>query len=130
MKGDEKVSPKALFGEFFKEKRIEKKFTLRAFCKKFGFDPGNVSRMERGLLNPPASREKLEKYASHLGIEKGSDAWIEFFDRASACKGEIPIEILENDELMKSLPLIFRTFRSKKVSKKAVDKLIEIIKEL
>ncbi len=130
MKGDEKVSPKALFGEFFKEKRIEKKFTLRAFCKKFGFDPGNVSRMERGLLNPPASREKLEKYASHLGIEKGSDAWIEFFDRASACKGEIPIEILENDELMKSLPLIFRTFRSKKVSKKAVDKLIERIKEL
>lgn len=121
---------KALFGEFFKEKRIEKGFTLRMFCKKFGFDPGNVSKMERGLLNPPASREKLEKYTSYLGIEKGSDAWIEFFDRASACKGEIPTEILENDELMKSLPLIFRTFRSKKVSKKVVNDLIERIKRI
>lgn len=130
MKGGERVSPKTLFGDFFKEKRIEKGFTLRMFCKKFGFDPGNVSKMERGLLNPPASREKLEKYASYLGIEKGSDAWIDFFDRASVCKGEIPTGILENDELMKSLPLIFRTFRSKKFSKKAVGKLIERIKEL
>ena len=121
---------KPLFGEFFKEKRIEKGFTLRMFCKNFGLDPGNVSKMERGLLNPPGSREKLEKYTSYLGIEKGSDAWIEFFDRASACKGEIPIEILENDELMKSLPLIFRTFRSKKVSKKVVNDLIERIKKI
>jgi len=123
------VSPKALFGEFFKKKRIEKGFTLRMFCKKFGFDPGNISKMERGLMIPPASREKLEKYASCLGIEKGSDGWFEFFDRAAACKGEIPTEILENDELMKSLPLIFRTFRSKKLSRKVVNDLIERIKK-
>jgi len=124
------VNPKTLFGDFFKEKRIEKGFTLRMFCKKFSFDPGNISKMERGLMNPPGSREKLEKYALCLGIEKGSDGWFEFFDRAATCKGEIPTEILENDELMKSLPLIFRTFRSKKISKTVVADLIERIKEL
>ncbi|HDZ26697.1 hypothetical protein LCGC14_1060350 [marine sediment metagenome] len=124
------MNPKTLFGDFFKEKRIEKGFTLRMFCKKFSFDPGNISKMERGLMNPPGSREKLEKYALCLGIEKGSDGWFEFFDRAATCKGEIPTEILENDELMKSLPLIFRTFRSKKISKTVVADLIERIKEL
>jgi len=125
------MKPKSLiFGEFFKAKRIEKGLTLREFCKTCNFDPGNISKMERGLLNPPSARDKLEKYASCLGIEKGSDDWFEFFDRAAACKGEIPAEIMAESELIESLPLIFRTFRSKKVSKKAVTELIERIKKL
>lgn len=130
MKGGEKVSPKALFGEFFKEKRIEKGFTLREFCRKFGLNAGNVSKMERGLLKPPDPNGKLEKYASYLGIEKGTDDWYELFDLASACKGEIPEEFLKNEELVKSLPVIFRTFRRKKVSEKVLKDLIERIRKL
>jgi len=122
------MKPKALFGEFFKAKRIEKGFTLREFCKKFGLDPGNISKMERGLLKPPNSKEKLGEYAFYLGIEKGKDDWYEFFDLAAACKGEIPEEFLESEELVKSLPIIFRTIRGKRVSSKLLDELIERIR--
>jgi transcriptional regulator with XRE-family HTH domain len=129
VRGDANMKPKALFGEFFKAKRIEKGLTLRKFCKKFGLDPGNISKMERGLLKPPDSKEKLEEYASYFGLEKGSDDWYEFFDLAAACKGAIPEEFLESEELVKSLPIIFRTIRGKRVSSKLLDELIERIRK-
>lgn len=121
--------PKTLFGEFFKAKRIEKRLTLREFCKKYGLDPGNISKLERGFLPPPTSREKLESYASFLGLKKGSNDWIEFFDRAAACQGKLPEDVLEDSEIIKNLPLIFRTIRGKKVSPKLLDELIEKIKK-
>jgi len=122
------MSPKAMFGEYFKTKRIEKGMTLRDFCKKFGLDPGNISKLERGLLPPPTSREKLEAYASFLGLNKGNDDWMEFFDRAAACRGEIPRDLLEDSEVVKNLPVIFRTIRGKKVSSRLLDELIEKIR--
>ena len=122
------MKPKAMFGDFFKTKRIEEGFTLREFCKVHKLDPGNISRMERGLLKPPSSKEKLEEYASYLRIDKGSDDWYEFFDLAAACRGEIPDEILDDEELLKHLPIIFRTIRGKKLSKKQLEELIEIIR--
>jgi transcriptional regulator with XRE-family HTH domain len=122
------MSPKAMFGEYFKTKRIEKRMTLRDFCKKFSLDPGNISKLERGLLPPPTSREKLEAYASFLGLKKGSDDWMEFFDRAAACRGELPKDILDDSEVVKNLPVIFRTIRGKKVSAKLLEELIEKIR--
>ncbi len=89
-----------------------------------------MSKIERGLMSPPSSREKLEAYASYLGLKPGTDDWIEFFDRASACKGEIPREILEDDRLVESLPLIFRTIRGKKVSAAMLEELAKKIREL
>jgi transcriptional regulator with XRE-family HTH domain len=123
------MKPKLVFGEFFKRLRIEKGMTLRSFCLKNGFDPGNISKIERGLLAPPSAREKLEEYARALGIKPGSGDWIEFFDRASACKGEIPLEIMNDAELVEKLPLIFRTIRGKKVSDKQLDELAELIRK-
>jgi len=83
-----------LFGSYFKEMRIKRRLTLRLFCETFGFDPGNISKLERGLLPPPQSKEKLEQYAQALGLRKGSSAWYEFFDLAAASRGQIPEEIL------------------------------------
>ncbi len=47
------------FGEFFKAKRQALGLTLREFCLKHKLDPGNISRLERGLLAPPQGRERL-----------------------------------------------------------------------
>jgi transcriptional regulator with XRE-family HTH domain len=124
------MKPKTLFGDFFKSKRIERGFTLREFCKTYDLDPGNISKMERGLLEPPNSREKLEEYANYLRLKKGSSDWYELFDKAAACKGKIPEEFLDNTEIINSLPIIFRTFRSKKISKEVVKDLIEKIKQV
>jgi transcriptional regulator with XRE-family HTH domain len=72
----------ALFGEYFKKKRLGIGKTLRQFCLENGLDPGNISKIERGILRPPQSREKLAHYAKCLGITEGSDEWLEFFDVA------------------------------------------------
>ena len=123
------MKARPLFGDYFKQKRIEKGYTLREFCRRFDLDPGNISKLERGMLPPPESKEKLEQYARALGLKNGTDEWYQFFDLAAACKGVIPHELLEDEELVKSLPIIFRTFRSKKVSKKTVDELIKKLKK-
>ena len=116
------------FGELFKSLRIESRQTLRRFCLENGFDPGNISKLERGRLAPPQSREKLDEYARALHLEEGSDEWFEFYDRAAACAGQIPKEILDDEELVGKLPLIFRTLRGEKLTEEQMRDLMETIR--
>ena len=115
------------FGNFFKERRIALKKTLRQFCFESELDPGNISKLERGILPPPQSREKLEEYAKLLRIKKGSDEWYTFFDLAAAETGRIPDDLMSGRKIEDKLPILFRTLRGQKVPN---DKLEELIKKL
>jgi transcriptional regulator with XRE-family HTH domain len=119
----------ALFGEFFKKKRIESGKTLRQFCLENNLDPGNISKLERGILPPPTSEEKLEHYARCLKIKKGSDEWYEFFDLAHASAGRIPEEIVSDENLLSKLPLVFRTLRGQKLTREQLNELAKRLKE-
>ncbi|NQT06910.1 MAG: hypothetical protein HQ575_05150 [Candidatus Omnitrophica bacterium] len=116
------------FGGFFKEKRIELSLTLRQFCENNDLDAGNISKMERGILPPPKAEELLKKYAKSLNLKEGTDDWYLFFDLAAAETGRFPKELMEKD-VLKRMPLLFRTLRGKKLTKEKLDKLIRIIKE-
>ena len=116
------------FGAYFKAMRIRAGLTLRAFCQEHGFDPGNMSKLERGRLAPPESEDKLTKYATALGLEPGSDEWDEFFDRAAAERGRIPNDILSDEEVLGRLPVLFRTLRGAKVEASRLDEFIERIR--
>ena len=59
------------FGSFLKKARLRTGLGLRDFCILHRFDPGNYSRIERGLFGPPQSQEQLEKYAQALGLQRG-----------------------------------------------------------
>jgi len=118
-----------MFGEFFKRKRKELGFTLRGFCQKYGLDPGNLSRIERGLAPPPQGRKLLLQYAGFIGLKPETDEWYEFYDLAYAASGRIPKEIMDNNELTKKLPIVFRTLRGQKVPDEKLDDLIKLIKE-
>jgi transcriptional regulator with XRE-family HTH domain len=120
---------KLTFGEFFKEKRIVLKKTLRQFCAGNKLDPGNISRLERGLMPPPQGSDKLEEYARYLHIKKGSDDWYKFFDLARIEAGRIPEALLNNESVAASLPILFRTLRGQKISEKKLEKLVELIKK-
>jgi transcriptional regulator with XRE-family HTH domain len=76
-----------LFGSYFKEVRIKRRLTLRQFCEKFGFDPGNISKLERGLLPPPQSKIKWNSMPSVGSAER--EVWYEFFDLAATSRGQI-----------------------------------------
>lgn len=115
------------FGDFFKAKRIQLGFTLRQFCLENNLDPGNISKLERGLF-PPPQHEKLKEYAKLLGIKEGSDDWYQFFDLAAAEKGKIPQDILSDKAVVAKLPILFRTLRGKKISDEKLNKLIRKIK--
>ena len=122
------MKSRGAFGEFFKAKRMALGLTLREFCLKHKLDPGNMSRMERGLLPPPQSRERLEQYAKSLELKQGSDDWYALFDLAAAAKGRIPDELLEDKELVSKLPLVFRTLRGQRITDKQLDELVKKIR--
>lgn len=116
------------FGEFFKAKRQALSLTLREFCLKHKFDPGNMSRMERGLLPPPQERQRLEEYAKYLELKSGGDDWYTFFDLAAAAKGRLPDELLEDKEVVAKLPLVFRTLRRKRLTEQQLSELVKTIR--
>ena len=116
------------FGALLKRLRLNRGVTLREFCNRHGFDPGNYSRLERGVFNPPHDRQKLEQYARALGLSPGDDDWLDFFDTAAASRGEIPQDLLSDEEVVKKLPLLFRTLRATQVSPDKLDELVDRIR--
>ncbi len=117
------------FGAFFRECRTKQGLTLRAFCRKHGLDAANISRLERGQVPPPTSRDKLEEYAAALGLERGSDDWFEFFDRAAASSGRVPADLMDDKALVAKLPLVFRTLRGARVTQEQLEDLIERLRK-
>jgi len=117
------------FGKFFKEKRIALKLTLREFCRRNGFDPGNISKLERGILLPAKDKDRLAVYASALGLTPGTSEWDYFFDLADIANRRIPEDLTNDQRLLNALPVLFRTVRGKETDEEARKKLIEYIKK-
>lgn len=117
------------FAEFFKEKRMTLGLTLRQFCQKNGFDPGNISKLERGVFAAPQTEEKLEEYAKALKLKKGSDEWIGFFDLAAVSNRDLGMMKLKNESIIEKLPILFRTLDNKELTAEKLDQIIELIKQ-
>jgi transcriptional regulator with XRE-family HTH domain len=116
------------FGIFFKQKRIERGLTLRELCRTYGFDAANVSRIERGLMAPPQTRETRLKYARALGIEEGNDDWLTFCDLAAISAGKMPNDMASDEEVLNALPILFRSVRRKSLDKKDLEKLVATVR--
>lgn len=117
------------FGEFFNRKRRAIGLPLRKFCVQYNFDPGNLSKLERGLLPAPQSHEKLACYANALNIQEGSDEWYEFFDLATLSAKRLPDDIASDEEVMNALPILFRSIRDKNVEENHLRSLISTIRK-
>jgi transcriptional regulator with XRE-family HTH domain len=117
------------FGRTLKELRIKKGLTLRHACRVVNYDPSNWSKIERGKMSPPSNERTLRKWAKILGISKTKRIQ-EFIDEASLAQGIIPQDILSQDNIVDFLPAFFRTLRNKKPTKKEIDRLIDLIKDV
>lgn len=115
----------AVFGALMKGLRAQKRITLREFCKRANADPGNISRIERGVWPPPQNHDILERYAKALDIKEGTDDWYRFFDSAAADTGIVPQDIMSEKEVVKLLPVLFRTIRRTKPTEEDLNRLVE-----
>lgn len=115
------------FGEFVMMLRKRNRITLREFCRLTKVDPSNWSKIERGMLAPPKSKEVLEEIANALKLNKGSEEYFLLNDLAAI--SFIPKDLMDDEELLNKLPIFFRTLRGQPPSKKELEELIQIIKE-
>lgn len=113
------------FGAYIKQIRLQKRVTLREFCRITGIDPSNWSKIERGILLPPKSKKTLEEIAKVLKIEKESEEWYTLMDLAAI--GYIPKELLADQSIVEKLPVFFRTLRGQKPTREELENLINMV---
>jgi len=116
------------FGFYLKDLRLKLGLSLREFCQAHGLDPGNMSRLERGLVPPPESQTKVVELAGFLGLKKGSEEWQQLLDLAAADAGRIPEDVMSDADIVAKLPILFRTLRGQKVPPEKLNELIRQIR--
>lgn len=117
------------FGEFFKKIRISEGYSLRAFCKEFDLDAGNISKLERGVLAAPKNESKMKMFASALNIKEGTEEYREFFILAEFSRGEMITKGLNSEEILKKLPVFLRNTEGDPLSEDQLDSLTNVIKD-
>jgi len=118
---------KTSFASFVRVKRIAAGLTLREFCRLAGFDASNWSKIERGLLTPPQSKNVLEAIAGLLKMEPNSQDFKELTDLAALAS--VPQDLIE-PEILDQLPVFFRTVRGEKPTDEELRTLINKIRSV
>lgn len=120
------------FGTYLKKIRLEKGYGLRKFAKAIGMLPSNLCHIETGRQGPPRSTEWIIEVLKVLGIKDGSEEWNKFFE-LQAKRGEIPADVKEyliQKNALDVVPLMARTIKNKKLTRKEIEKIIDRIKKM
>lgn len=64
------------FGGFFREFRVRHGFTLRSAAERMKSNAGNLSKMERSILNPPASAIEVRALCKRLKFSEDETAFL------------------------------------------------------
>lgn len=113
-----------IFGDYLRERLIEKKMSLRALAKKTGIDPSNLSKIERGVAYPPQKKETLQKLAQSLDLD--GDAERHFYDLAAQVNGMFPddLELIKQNE---AIPLLLRTIQNRRLTYQKTMELANLV---
>ena len=76
------------YGQLLRISRENLGYNLREFCREFGYDPANWSKMETGERPAPKDREALIKIKDQLKIEDAS-----YFDLACLTRNNLPEDL-------------------------------------
>jgi transcriptional regulator with XRE-family HTH domain len=116
------------FGVLLKQRRRERNLTLREFAARAGIDPGNLSKIERGRLDPPQDRGLLDRLCRALGYDLEDAHAKELRDLAAVEAGRIPHDILSNEAAMTRMPVLMRTVHERNLTGTEIDTIIEMIR--
>ena len=115
------------FAQYFKNRRKELGYTARKFSEKKEYDVAYISRLENGLVKPPAEQKKIKALAKALELEEETEAWTSFFDLVAIARNEIPQDLQNDEQALRFLPAFYRSRRSNQLDKTEVDKLLKLI---
>ncbi|MDH4241986.1 MAG: helix-turn-helix domain-containing protein [Phycisphaerae bacterium] len=118
------------FGQFFKEKRQARNLSIRQFCTIYKYDSGNISKLERGVLPPPQSKQKIDEYAKALGIKKGSDDYSKLLGLAFMDSGAYQFQSLFRNVsagAREKLPALFSKLSQGNLTEEKITQLIAYI---
>lgn len=116
------------FGSFVRRLREERRVGLRQFCGALEVDPSRWSKIERGVLQPPSDEQTLKVIAKLLSVKQNTEEWAQLKDLAVLGRGEVPQDIMDDEELVGCLPLVFRTLRKEKPTREQLVNLAELIR--
>ncbi|GHT55174.1 hypothetical protein AGMMS50233_04670 [Endomicrobiia bacterium] len=111
------------FGNYLKELRAKKSFTLRGFATKIGMTPSYLSDIEQGKRNAP-TKDFLDKMIKELN-QKDLDVNT-FYDLAKEGKA-VPIaeDVKEIITGNKSIPVLCRKIKENNINVKTLIKEID-----
>lgn len=91
--------------------------------------PSNFSKLEHGVLNPPKDAPKQKHLAAAIGVTLGSENETVFFDLAAKANKATPVDLADIISKDDAVPLLLRTIGNKRLSKRDIERLIEIVRE-
>lgn len=100
------------------------------FAQKYGFNQGNISRIENGLMRAPQDPDRVDAYARALGLKKGTAEWVRFHDLAKASNRTFEIFNITNDSVLEAFPILMRELDKDTVTKDHLEKLIDLVKKV
>jgi transcriptional regulator with XRE-family HTH domain len=113
------------FARLLKQQRLAKGLTLREFSRRTGYDVGNLSKMERGIL-PPPPQITVKKWAQVLALAEGSDEYEEFMAEAVLARQDVSTYFKK--DLREALPVLLRSEKSRKLTPEEFQCLVQTLK--
>jgi transcriptional regulator with XRE-family HTH domain len=117
------------YGREVKKVRLDRRMSLREFCRQVSIDPSNWSKIEREVMPPPQDGTKLKNIAEVLDINPASEQFTHLMDLAAIDSGIIPKDILSDEETLNRLPIFFRTIRHKRPNEDQLKEIVDIIRK-
>ena len=99
-----------VFSQFARGRRLSLHLTLNEVAIKAGVDPGNLSRWERGIMPVSLATGTLKRLAEALKIHSTREFQL-FVDLAHISHGRIPPDLMQDNQILESLPYHFEAAR-------------------
>ena len=123
----EQANASALFGKHLKALRKASGKAARIVALEAGMQPSNYSRLEYGVINPPQTKQKLDRLASAVGVF-GSTEMSQFYDLAAAANKSVPLDLADIISKDDAIPLMLRIIGNKKLSKQEVHEILKLVR--
>ena len=116
------------FGSYLRSLRLKAGYGLRRFAAQVGYQPSNLSNLERGKLPPPRDPQVLEELADALSLAEGSAEREKFFDLArEALDVPLPADVERYARSRKAVTVLLRAARDKHLTDEDLYALLEHI---